>query len=239
VSESVFVRTGWIPRVVREDGTLRIQLGAGADANHDPRTFSFPISEAHLDVIRDDLRRHLLLWCAMLPLCDAAGTRGPLDEDAAIALLDPVLLGTPAEVDALFRESGANTTMLVGHGADIALIERGQVVDSLRSATEQPDPARVQTYVANRERARRDVRLRPLDEAILKFTGQYLHGSTLPGRNPDAVDPELLPEVLTVIGTAEQACAGMWIHRDPRRGKRSTDKRDWDRMTTRSAPRPS
>ena len=33
-----------------------------------------------------------------------------------------------------------------------------------------------------------------------------------------------------MIATAEQACAGMRIGRDPRRGKRATDKRDWDRM---------
>ena len=232
MSESVLVRAGWIPRVVRDGGELKLQLGAGADANHDPRTFSFPISAAHLDVLRGDLTRHLLLWCAVLPLCDVAGTRGPLDEDAAIALLDPILFGSPADVDAFFSESTVDTTMLVGHGADIALLERGQVVDSLRSATEESDTTRVQTYVADRGRARRNVRLGPLDEAILKFTGHYLHGSTIPRRKPDAVEPHLLSEVLTVIAIAEQASAGMRIRRDPRRGKRSTDKRDWNRMET-------
>lgn len=96
-------RSGWIPNVIREDGELKLMLGAGADANHDPRTFTFPIGEAHLAVIREDLARHLLLWSAVLPLCDAAGTRGPLDEEAAVALLDPVLLSVPADVDATFR----------------------------------------------------------------------------------------------------------------------------------------
>lgn len=229
--ETVFARTGWIPQVVRGDGQLRVRLGAGADVLHQPRTFSFPISERHLEVIRDDLARHLLLWCAVLPLCDAAGTRGPLDEDAAVALLDPILLGAPAEVDAHFRETGTDTTMLVAHGADIRLLEAGRVFDSLHSATPESDTRRAQTYVADRGRARRGVHLGPLDEAVLKYVGHYVHGASLPGRHPDAVDPGLLPEVLRVIAVAEEACAGMRIRRDPRKGKRATDKQDWNRMT--------
>lgn len=206
MSEVVFTRlSGWIPKVVREDGELRVELGAGADALHSPRTFSFPVTEEHLTVIRDDLARHLLLWAAILPLCDAAGTQGPLDEDAAVALLDPILLGPAAQVDAFFRTRAVNTTMLVAHGADLRLLERGQIVDSLHSATEESDTHRLQTYLANRDRDRRGVRLAPLDEAVLRYTGQYLHSSTLPRRSPDAVDPELLSAVLDVIATAEQA----------------------------------
>ena len=230
MQETVFTRSGWFPQVVRQGDELRLELGAGADALHSPRTFSFPISEAHLGAIRDDLARHLLLWCAVLPLCDAAGIKGPLDEAAAVALLEPVLFGAPDEVDDLFRARNVNTTMLVGHGADIELLERGQVVASLRSATEKADHQRTQTYDANRRRARRGVRLAPLDEAVLKYIGHYLHGSTRPGRHPEAVDPALLDEVFRVVATAEQASTGMRIQRDPRRGKRSTDKRDWERM---------
>ena len=116
MSEVVFTRLiGWIPKVVREDGELRFELYAGADGLHSPRTFSFPIAERHLHVIRDDLARHLLLWIAILPLCDAAGTRGPLDEDAAVASLDPILLGPVTEVDAYFRNRALNTAMLVAH----------------------------------------------------------------------------------------------------------------------------
>lgn len=230
MQETVFARSGWFPRAVRRDGDLRLELGAGADALHSPRAFSFPISEAHLDVVRDDLARHLLLWCAVLPLCDAAGIGGPLDEDAAVALLDLILFGSPAEVDELFREKHVNVTMLVGHGADIEMLDRGRVVESLHSATEKADHQRAQTYVANRQRARRGVRLAPIDEAVLKYVGHYLHGSTLPGRHPEAVDPALLDDVLQVLATAEQASTGMRIRRDPRRGKRSTDKRDWERM---------
>ncbi|MFI8339261.1 DUF6357 family protein [Streptomyces sp. NPDC085639] len=229
----VFTRTsGWIPSVVREDGELKLMLGAGADANHEPRTFTFSISEAHLAVIREDLARHLLLWSAVFPLCDAAGSRGPLDENAAVALLDPVLLAAPADVDALFRRIRWDRSRLIAHGADIGLLERGQVCAAMRTATETPDGKRAQEYHADRRRAERGAVLGPLDAAILRYTGQYLHGATVPRRMPDAVDPALLPRVMRVIATAEQASAGMRIGRDPRRGKRATDRRDWDRMTT-------
>lgn len=231
MSDIVFTRrSGWIPRVIREDGELKLMLGAGADANHDPRTFTFPIGEAHLAVIREDLARHLLLWSALVPLCDAAGTRGRLDEDAAVALLDPVLLSPPADVDATFQRIRWARGPLISHGAVIDLLERGQVCAAMRSATETSDAKRTQKYHADRRRAERGQVLGILDTALLMYTGQYLHGATIPKRLPDAVNPALLPEVMRVIATAEQACAGMRIGRDPRRGKRGTDKRDWERM---------
>ncbi|WP_329035088.1 DUF6357 family protein [Streptomyces sp. NBC_00178] len=229
----VFTRmSGWIPNVVREDGALMLSLGAGADANHEPRTFTFAIGEAHLAVIREDLARHLLLWSAVLPLCDAAGTRGRLDEDAAVSLLDPILLSAPADVDALFRRVPWDKGRLIAHGADIGLLERGEVCAAMGTATETPHERRAQEYHANRRRAERGTVLGPLDAAILRYTGQYLHGATVPKRLPGAVDPALLPQVMQVIATAEQACAGMRIGRDPRRGRRATDKRAWDRMAT-------
>ncbi|MFI7209914.1 DUF6357 family protein [Micromonospora maritima] len=226
----VFTRgSGWMPTVIREDGELKVMLAAGADANHEPRTFTVPIGEAHLAVIREDLARHLLLWSAVLPLCDAAGTRGRLDEDAAVALLDPVLLSLPADVDALFRRIRWDRSRLVAHGADVALLDRGQVCRAMRAATEVPNEKCAQEDHANRRRAARGRVLGPLDAAILRYTGQYLHGATVPRRMPDAVDPALLPQVMRVIATAEQACAGMRIGLDPRRGNRATDKHDWDR----------
>ncbi|MEU9202082.1 DUF6357 family protein [Streptomyces sp. NPDC048332] len=233
MSDVVFTRrSGWIPNVIREGGELKLMLGAGADANHEPRTFTFPIGEAHRAVIEEDLARHLLLWSAVLPLCDAAGTRGSFDENAAVALLDPVLLASPSDVDAFFRRIPWARGQLIAHGADIGLLERGQVCAAMRTATVTADGKRAQEHHANRRRAERGQVLGPLDAAILKYTGQYLHGATIPRRTPDAVDPALLPEVMRVIATAEQASAGMRIGRDPRRGKRGTDKRDWERMET-------
>ncbi|WP_420037352.1 DUF6357 family protein [Streptomyces sp. cg28] len=225
-------RSGWIPYVIREDGELKLVLGAGADANHEPRTFTFSINDAHLAVIQEDLARHLLLWSAVLPLCDAAGTRGRLDGDAAVSLLDPILLAAPADVDALFRRIRWDRSRLVAHGADIGLLERGQMCEAMRAATETPNEKRAQEHHANRRRKERGAALGPLDAAILKYTGQYLHGATVPRRIPDAVDPALLPEVLRVIATAERSRAGREIGRDPRRGNRATDRRDWSRMET-------
>ncbi|UVS80492.1 DUF6357 family protein [Actinokineospora sp. UTMC 2448] len=226
MSEVVFTReNGWLPRVIRADGGLRLQLGAGADANHDPRTFAFPVSAAHLAVIRDDLVRHLLLWSAVLPLCAAAGTRGPLDESAAVALLDPILLGPPDDVESLFRRIPWDKRQLVAQGADIDLLERGEVFAALRSGTAASDWQRVHRYDADRDRARRGVRLTPLDAALLQYTGRYLHGGRVPTREPDAVDPDLLPEVMRVIATAEQACAGMRLSPERRGGRDSGWKR--------------
>ncbi|MEU1755107.1 DUF6357 family protein [Micromonospora matsumotoense] len=231
MTDVVFARaSGWIPKVIRADGELKLMLAAGADANHEPRTFTFPISEAHLAVIRADLARHLLLWSAVLPLCDAAGSRGRLDENAAVALLDPVLLSPPADVDALFRRIRWDRSRLVAHGADLDLLERGQVCEAMRAATERPNEKRAQEYHADRRRAERGAVLGPLDAEILRYTGQYLHGATIPRRIPGAVDPALLPQVMRVIATAEQASAGMRIGLDPRRGNRATDKRNWDLM---------
>ncbi|MFB7407132.1 DUF6357 family protein [Streptomyces sp. NPDC056202] len=231
MTDIVFTRmSGWIPNVIREDGELKLMLGAGADANHEPRTFTFPITEAHLAVIQEDLARHMLLWSAVLPLCDAAGTQGLLDEDAAVALLDPILLAEPWDVDALFQRVDWDRSRLVAHGADIRLLERGQVYAAMRTATETSNTKRAQEYLANRRRARRGTVLGPLDAALLRYTGRYVHGATVPKRLPDAVDSALLPEVMRVIATAEQACAGMRIGRDPRRGRRATDKGDWKRM---------
>ncbi|MEU8776627.1 DUF6357 family protein [Streptomyces sp. NPDC048606] len=228
----VFTRgSAWLPVVIREDGGLRLMLGAGADANHDPRTFTFPVEEAHLAVIRDDLPRHLLLWSAVLPLCDDAGTGGPLDEDAAVALLDPILLAPPADVDALFRRVRWDRSRLVAHGADLGLLARGRVCAAMRSATGTANEKRAREHQADRRRAERGTVLGPLDAALLRYTGRYVHGGAVPRRLPEAVDAALLPEVMRVIATAERACAGMRIGLDPRRGNRATDKQEWDRVT--------
>ncbi len=215
MSETVFARPNvWMPRVIREGGVLRLELAAGADANHDPRTFTVAIDERHLAVIRDDLARHLLLYSALTSLWYAAGTRGPLDEVAAAALLDPILLAEPIEIDALFRRIRWDRARLIAQGADLELLEAGQIWSAMDSATETSNWSRVQEYEASRQRAESGVVLAPLDTAILRFTGHYLYGgASIPKRLVDAVDPDLLPDVVRVVATAEQACAGMRIGR--------------------------
>lgn len=221
---------GWIPRVLRQDGALRLEVVGGAGPLHDPRVFSVPIGGQHLAVLRADLARHLILWSALLPLCADAGIDGPLDEDAAVALLDPVLFAPPVEVDEFLRRIRWDRSRLVANGADIALLESGRVLAAMRTASEADDWDRARRYEADRRRNQRGVRLSPLDAAILTFTGQYLYDSGRPHRDPAAVAPEMLPQVLQVIATAEQACSGLTIARDPRRGKTGVDKADWNRM---------
>ncbi|MET0296575.1 MAG: DUF6357 family protein [Microbacterium sp.] len=229
--EIVFAREDrWLPRVVRDGSRLRLEFAGGADELHNPREFSVPIGEEHLQVLREDFARHLILSSALDPLGHAAGISGALDEVAAVALLDPILLGRPDEVDAFLARAKWERGPLVAHGADIDLLDSGRVFDSMSAATESADWRRAQTNDADRRRAQRGVVLSPLDAAILRYTGQYIHGSTLPRRDPDAVDPDLLPAVLRVVGTAERAGAGLTIARDPRRGKTGTDKADWRRM---------
>lgn len=231
MSEVIFARDDqWLPRVVREEGGLRAAVVGGADALHGPRVFSFPIEEAHVAALRVDLARHLILDSALRPLCDDAGTRGTLDEHAAVALLDPILLASPDDVDAFLRHTRWDRSALVARGANRALLDRGRVMAALGAADGRADWSRAQQDTADRDRSRRGVTLSALDAAVLRFTGQYLHAATVPRRDPAAVDAGLLPQVQQVIATAEQACAGLGIARDPRRGPRGTDKADWRRL---------
>ena len=220
----------WLPRVVIGGQEPRLVFLGGADALRDAREFSVPIREAHLDVLRTDRGRHLLLLSALGPICAAAGIGGELDEAAASALLDPILLGSDEETDEFLRDRALEQQLLIAHGADLAALEQGRMVEAMQGATERADWQRAQEATAERRRAERGVVLAPLDAAILRFTGQYVHGSTLPRRLPSAVDPELLPAVLGVIEAAERASAGLRIARDPRRGKYGADQEDWRRM---------
>lgn len=221
---------GWSPRVIRSETGLQLEVVGGADALHDPRVFRFPIEPQHFEVIRRDLARHLILWSALMPLCHDAGTSGPIDAEAATALLNPLLLGDPDEVDAVLGHTRWDRGQLVAHGAELALLNRGRIHKAMGSAHETADWSRAQQDHANRQRAQRGVRLSPLDEAVLRYTGQLVHGSTIPRRLPEAVDEALLPHVLRVVQTAERAREGLRIARDPRRGTRGTDRADWTHM---------
>jgi hypothetical protein len=169
MTDLVFARANvWMPRAVRRDGRLFLELGAGADANHDPRTFTFPLDETQLAAMRENLRRHLLLWSAILPLCDAAGIAGPLAEAAAVALLDPILLAEPAAIDALFERIRWDRSRLVAHGADVELLEAGHVWSAMHSAAVTADWPRAHQYNAARLRAGVGVTLGLLDAENLK-----------------------------------------------------------------------
>lgn len=230
--EVVFTRrNGWLPSVVRADGALHLQVIGGADALHDPRTFWIPISQVHLDALRKDFRRHLLLYSALEPLCRAAGISADIDQEAASALLDPLLLGPGEEIDGVLAGTTWSPFTLIAHGGDPELLEAGRVFEALGSATEQADWGRVDTYRAQRSRAQRGVVLGELDTAVLTYTGQLLYRATVPGRHPDRVNAQDLPAVLEVVRAAERAAAGLTIARDPRHGLYGMVKEDWNRMS--------
>lgn len=223
-------KLGWMPFVVKRDGVLYLELGAGATANHDPRTFTIPITEDHLEVIKTDFIRHMLLWVAILPLCDAVGTTGPIDEAAAVALCDAILFGSEADIEALFKEVKWYDGQLIAHHADPRLLEKGEIFAATKTLTEESNWKLTEEYHANRQRAQRGVYLTPLDAAVLKYTNQYLHGGGVPSRHPEAVEPEFLPDVLAIVATAEEACAGMELPKDygVNAGRHDTDKQAWD-----------
>ncbi|NHB85498.1 hypothetical protein G7085_15140 [Tessaracoccus sp. HDW20] len=166
-----------------------------------------------------------------MPLCDAAGIDRPIDEDVAVALLDPILLGTPDEVIATLGAVSWRKDLLVAHGADIALLERGDVLAAMERGTAAANHELAQEYRANKGRQRRGVRLSELDTAVLKYTGQYLTGANIPARKPGSVPSRFRARVLQVIGTAEEASAGMRIRRPVLGGRNSTRKKDWEAMT--------
>ncbi|WP_151774161.1 DUF6357 family protein [Streptomyces abyssomicinicus] len=152
MSEVVFTRENWFPRVVREDGDLLLEVVGGADALHDPRTFTVPVVEEHVTTIRNSLSRHLLLYSALLPLCHAAGSRGPLDERAAATLSDAILFGSQEEVDALFRRVRWDMPCLIAHSASVKLLKQRKVFAAVQSATPTPNWDRVRRYEAKRTR---------------------------------------------------------------------------------------
>lgn len=148
MDEIVFSRESvWLPFVTRHEQGLLLHVVGGADALHQPREFSFPIAEAHLAVISSNLTRHLLLYCALTPLADKAGCDGALDEEAAVALLDPILLSDDGDVDSIFRKIPWDKRLLLAHGADFRLLKRVQLVAALRQATVDADWSRASEYL--------------------------------------------------------------------------------------------
>lgn len=137
--EIVFTRDNWLPRILREDGRLRLEIIGGADALGDARRFTVPVSEEHLARIQEDLPRHVLVRGALLPLCYAAGSLDRIDERAAARLLDLILHGDESEVDTAFVSiSWDSRRVLISHGADTELLDKGKALAAAQSVTASP-----------------------------------------------------------------------------------------------------
>ena len=96
--------------------------------------------------LRERLPRHVLLNAALSPLCYAAGVRGDWDEQAAASLVDVVLLGTPAEVDAVLRGAEVNERQLIAHGASLPALEEGHYVEAVQPVAVGSDWERVRRH---------------------------------------------------------------------------------------------
>lgn len=151
MSETVFHRGGWHPRVLRDKGVFWLEIAGGTDALGDARWFTVQLTEGHVAAIQDSLPRELMLHSALLSLGDMAGVGGPLDEHAATTLLDPILFGTQVEVDPLLRRIRWDKRLLISHGASVELLDLGQVFDGSWSASEERDWEPVRRYEANRK----------------------------------------------------------------------------------------
>ncbi len=224
-----------MPQVVSQDNTLYLEVVGGADANHEPRVFYVPISEAHLEVIKSDVKRHYLLWSAVLPLCEDAGAEHLIDE-IAVTLLDPILFGSDSEVEAFLAQNTLDKRILVAHHASIELLDEGNLFAALESVTPVADWNIVSEYEAKRIRALHGTTLTPLDEAVLRYVGLYPHGGGLLSRKPENVSPELLPQVLEIILVGEQACAGMELSKDWGKDRNNPDdKKQWNEISNKAS----
>ncbi len=126
-----------------DDGSLVLRVVGGADALHDPRTFTASLSRMHVDAMKESLPRHLLLYAALLPICHDAGTRGAWDRNRAEAVVDLTLRGTPEEIDDALRTAPFDRRAAVAYRADLELLNRGHFYRAAQSATGQSDWARV------------------------------------------------------------------------------------------------
>lgn len=233
-SSLIFERSNpFLGRVIQADDGLSFVFPAGADANHDPRTFSFQIQKNHLEIIRNSLQRHMLLLSALSTLADRAGTEGDFDKDTAIALLDPILLGTEAEVEMLFKKIDWNIGVLIASGANASLMEQGALFEGTTLVTEAMDWNRFWEYRAEKDLAERGVSLLELDREILQFTGLYPHKATIPSRRPDKTNPTLLPKILEIISTGEQVALQHDLPSWSTREYTSIQKDEWQQMETR------
>lgn len=210
--------TPWAPRVIKHDGGLKIEIGVDFNRGYDIREFLFPITDEHLEVIRTNLARHLLLWCVLEQLCAQAGLKdrqGKPNKKNARRAIDLVLLGPEGEVEEYFTHEQVPTRMLIAHGANAQKLEKGVLFAAFKEGlTATGNWDLVWEYEINRDRARRGVHLSEFDVVVLKYLNKYLHMGALSSRRPDAIDPDMLPRVLEVIETAERACAGIELPAD-------------------------
>lgn len=185
MSEIVFGRRDLgEPHVTREvDGALRLRAGIYASNADRISTFSWPMREEHLEVMRADRLRTMLMWSVLYQRChhwwEDDLTRTP-DLRRVADALDHGLLDSEDEVVTWLGGTRWSSDGFLRGCAREGLGDEGRaLVDRVQPRETDLDRALV-AYCSGHVRARKEIR-----------------------RAPEAVPEELLPEIFQVLRSVE------------------------------------
>lgn len=174
---------GWGPYVTDEDGELRLHLAQYASDADKVGEFSWPMTEQHLEVLRQDQLRRMLLVNVLGTRCRHRWnddlTQLPHPRRVAEALDTILLADEDALVDWLGGTRWSREGFLRGCEAE-GLGEQGRsLVDRVSQGPTD------------------------LDLALVAFCGGEDPRPKQVRRTPEAVAPEILPELLHLIDSVE------------------------------------
>ena len=184
MSEIVFgQRYPWGPHVTRESGDLRLGVAIYAANADRVGEFSWPMREDHLEVMRADRLRTMLLWSVLCERChhwcEDDLTRTP-DPRRVTEALDHALLDSEDDLLAWLGGTRWSRDGFLRGCAQEGLADEGRaLVDQVQQGPTDLDLALV-AYCGGENRARKKIR-----------------------RTPEAVPEELLPELFQVIRSVE------------------------------------
>lgn len=178
---------GWGPYVTREDGELRLHLAQYASDADKVGEFDWPMTEQHLEVLRQDELRRMVLVNVLVARCRHRWnddlTQLPDPRRVADALDTVLLADEHALVDWLGGTRWSRDGFLRGCDAE-GLAQQGRALVE-RVAHGPTD----------------------LDLALVAFCGGEDPRPKQVRRTPEAVPPEILPELLHLIDSVEWRAA--------------------------------
>lgn len=189
----------WGPSVVREDGELRLRFATYASDADRVGEFSWPVREEHLEVLRGDRLRGMLMGLVLAARCHHRWeddlTRMP-DPRRVAEVLDKSLLGSEDELVAWLGETRwSREGFLRGCALEGFTDEGRALVDRVQQGPTD------------------------LDRALVAYCGGEVRAGKKARRTQEAVPEEIVPELLQVIRSVEwRVSRGM-----------PTSRREWDR----------